>query len=132
MNTAEAPSPPTQFLGVRVTLEELDRLDRLRRSLEVPTRSDAVRALLRAADRISEPRLEVPAAIDAQLDELVDDGWAGSRDEALTLALNLGLSELAKIHLERLEGLHRRAKDLGAKRRARRDADREGEGLLER
>jgi Arc/MetJ-type ribon-helix-helix transcriptional regulator len=132
VNSAGAPSPPTQFLGVRLTLEELDRLDRLRRTLESPTRSDAVRALLRAADRISQPALEVPAALEAQLDELVDDGWAGDRGEALTLALNLGLSELAKIHGERMDALHRRAKDLGERDRARRRADREGGGLLER
>jgi hypothetical protein len=74
----------------------------------------------------------VPAAIDAQLDELVDDGWAESREGALTLLLNLGLHELARIHADRVPELHRRAKDLGDRSRARRRADREGEGLLER
>lgn len=132
MNSAEAPSSPTQLLGVRLTAEEFERLDRFRRSLEVPTRSDAVRALLRAADRISEPRLELPAAVDAQLDELVDDGWAESRAGALTLVLTLGLSELGRIHGERLPAVHRRARDLDERRRSRRRADREGEGLLER
>ena len=132
MHSAEAPTPPTRFLGVRLTPEELDRLDRLGRKLESPTRSDAVRALVRAADRLSVPRLELPAALDAQLDELVDDGWAENRGAALTLALNLGLSELAKVHGERMPELHRRARDLGDRSRSRRDADREGRDRLER
>ncbi len=132
VQSAEASRPPTQFLGVRLTSEELDRLDRLRQTLESPTRSDAVRALLRAADRLSEPRLELPAAIEAQLEEVVDDGWASDREGALTLLLNLGLSELARVHAERLPGLHRRARDLGDRSSARRRADREGRGLLER
>jgi Arc/MetJ-type ribon-helix-helix transcriptional regulator len=131
VRSTEPPSQPTQFLGVRLTPEEIDRLDRLQRELESPSRSDAVRALLRAADRISTPRLELPAAIEAQLDELVDDGWAASRGEALTLTLSLGLSEFAKVQSERMPALHRRAKDLGDRSRSRRDADREGRDLLE-
>jgi hypothetical protein len=132
VQSAEAPSSPTQFLGVRLTSEEIDRLDRLQRTLGIPTRSDAVRALVRAADRIAEPRVELPAAIDAQLEEVVDDGWAGSRDAALTLVLTLGFTELARTYDKRMTGLHRRAKGLEQKRATRRQADREGRGLLER
>lgn len=132
MRSAETTASPTQFLGVRLTSEEMDRLDRLQRELESPSRSDAVRALVRAADRLSAPRLELPAAIEGQLEEVVDDGWAETRDAALTLVLNLGLSELAKIHGERLPALHRRARDLGDRNDAKRRADREGRGLLGR
>lgn len=132
MRSAETTASPTQFLGVRLTPEEMDRLDRLQRELESPSRSDAVRALVRAADRLSAPRLELPAAIEGQLEEVVDDGWAETRDAALTLVLNLGLSELAKIHGERLPALHRRARDLGDRNDAKRRADREGRGLLGR
>lgn len=132
MQSAEAPTSPSQYLGVRLTSEEIDRLDRLRRSLGVSTRSDAVRALLRAADRLAEPRLDLPAAVAAQLDELVDDGWAGSQDAALTLVLHHGFTELARVHTKRTAELHRRAKELGDRSAARRRADREGRGLLER
>jgi hypothetical protein len=132
VRSAETTSSPTQFLGVRLTSEEIDRLDRLQRELGSPSRSDAVRALVRAADRLSAPRLELPVAVDGQLEEVVDDGWAENRDAALTLVLNLGLSELAKIHGERLPAMHRRARDLGERSAAKRRADREGRGLLER
>ena len=132
MQSAETPSSPRHFLGVRLTAEEIDRLDRFQKAQESPTRSDAVRALVRAADRLSQVPLELPAAVDAQLDELVDDGWAENRDGALTLVLTLGLSELARIHADGLPKLHRRAKDLDERRENRRRADREGRGRLER
>jgi hypothetical protein len=132
VRSSETATTPTQFLGVRLTSEEIDRLDRLQRELGTTSRSDAVRALVRAADKLAEPRTELPVAIEAQLDELVDDGWAGNRGEALTLVLNLGLSEFAKVHSERLPAVHRRARDLGDRSRVRRSADRVGGDLLER
>ena len=132
MRTADAPASPTAFLGVRLSTEEIERLDRFQREQELPTRSDAVRALVRAAGRISEARLELPAALDLELEELAADGFAGNKDAALAVVLNLGLAELSKTHGERLPAVHRAAKDLGDRSKARRDADRLGRERLER
>jgi|SRR5579871_4119377 len=132
MRSADAPASPTAFLGVRLTAEELARLDQFQRSLEYPTRSDAVRALVRAADRLSEEQLELPAALDLELEELAVDGFAGNKDAALAVVLNLGLAELAKTHGERWATLRRAAKDLADRDATRRGAERAGRERLER
>ena len=132
MRSTGAPTSPTAFLGVRLTTEELERLDQFQRSQECPTRSDAVRALVRAADRLSEARLELPRALDLEITEVAVDGFAGDRDAALAVVLNLGLAELSKTHGERWTNLRRAAKDLSERDAARRGADREARERLER
>jgi hypothetical protein len=131
VRSAGAASPATAFLGVRLTLEELDRLDRFQKTSESPTRSDAVRALVRAADRLAESPLELPTAIDLEIEELAADGYAGDKDAALTVVLHLGLAELAKTHGERMAGMRRNARDLRDRKAARQDADREARERLE-
>ncbi|MCI4366357.1 MAG: ribbon-helix-helix domain-containing protein [Thermoplasmata archaeon] len=131
MRSTSASTSSTAFLGVRLTPEELDRLDRFQKSQECPTRSDAVRALVRAADRLGEERLELPVAIDLEIEELAADGYAGNKDAALAVVLHLGLAELTKTHGERLSGMRRNARELRDRKAARQGADREAQERLE-
>jgi len=121
-----------RFLGVRLSAEELDRLDRYRAAVGSPSRSEAVRALLRASEHPGTGQEELPLGLHEQLETLVEDGWAKSRDEALTLALTLGLQEMSRLYGERLPNLRQHARAGAERRRARRSAEREGRGLLER
>jgi len=121
-----------RFLGVRLSAEELDRLDRYRAAIGSPSRSEAVRALLRASERPATGREELPVGLHEQVETLVEDGWAKSTDEALTLALTLGLQEMSRLYGERLPNLRQHARDGAERRKARRSAEREGRGLLER
>jgi hypothetical protein len=132
VRSAHATSTPTAFLGVRLTSEELDRLDRFQRTQECPTRSDAVRALVRAADRLSQDGLELPPSLERELEELAVDGYAGNKDAALAVVLNLGLAELTKTHGDRMSGLRRNARELRDRKAARDGADREARERLER
>ena len=87
MRTARTPAPADRFLGVRLTLEELDRLDRFGSSVGTTTRSESVRALLRASEREGPDRAEVPVGLRDEIETLVEDGWAPTWEAALTLVL---------------------------------------------
>ena len=121
-----------RFLGVRLSVEELDRLDRYRAAIGAPSRSEAVRALLRASEQPRPEREELPVGLHDQIETLVEDGWAKNKDEALTLALTFGLQEMSRLYAERLPNLRQHARAGAERRRARRSAEREGRGLLER
>ena len=122
----------SRFLGVRLSEDELAALDQWRERLGSPTRSDAVRALVRlAAERTPEgPRL--PVTVHTEIEELVEDGYARDSSAALETLLALGLREFARLHTERVPGLRRAARDAAERRANRRRADREGRGLLDR
>ena len=117
---------------MRLTQAELDGLDRFRHEQGLGTRSDAVRRLLRLAGSPTPGGPELPVGLVAQLEELVEDGWAKGPDEALTLVLTLGHAELSRLHTERLPALRRAARSAAEKRAERRKAERGGRGLLER
>jgi hypothetical protein len=132
VRTAKAAARADHFLGVRLTVEEVEQLDRFGQSQNLPTRSDAVRALVRAADGEAKDRVELPVGLQAHLEEVVEDGWARDMDGALTLVLSMGFVELSRLHSEKVPALRKAARE-GAQRRAgRRGAEREGRGLLER
>jgi len=133
VRTPRSESKADRFLGVRLTTPELDLLDQWRASHGNPSRSEAVRALLRGSEPAKVPEgLQLPVSLRAKLEEIVDDGWAASEDAALTLVLTMGLGELHKLHVERLPALREKARDHSDKTRERRRAGREGRGLLER
>jgi Arc/MetJ-type ribon-helix-helix transcriptional regulator len=133
VRTPRSESRADKFLGVRLTPEELGHLDTWRASHGNASRSEAVRALLRAPDQVATSRApELPISLRHKLEEIVEDGWAASEDGALTLVLTLGLTELSKLHLDRLPELRKHARDQSSKSHARRRVDREGRGLLER
>lgn len=132
MRTARTSASVDRFLGVRLTTEELDRLDRFGRSLGTSNRSESVRALLRASEREAPGRAEVPIGLRDEIESLVEDGWAPNWDAALSTVLTLGLREFPKIFAKDLPRLRQRARDQAARRTARRSAAREGEGFLER
>jgi hypothetical protein len=126
-------SAADRFLGVRLTSEELERLDNWRADLGTSSRSEAVRALLRKSEPAKVPgSVNVPVSLRAKLEEIVEDGWAASEDGALTLVLTLGFGELARLHAEKLPALRQKAREHSDRSHQRRRADREGRGLLER
>jgi hypothetical protein len=134
VRTPRAETRADRFLGVRLTSNELDRLDGWRAAHGNLSRSEAVRALLGAPDSAkgAAGATEIPISLRAKLEEIVEDGWAASADGALTLVLTLGLSELERLHAGRLPALRQHAKEQSARSHQRRRADREGRGLLER
>jgi Arc/MetJ-type ribon-helix-helix transcriptional regulator len=120
------------FLGVRLTAEEVEQLDRFQKTEKIPTRSDAVRALVRRAGE--EPRAgpEFPVTLRTELIDLVEDGLANSEDDALGVVLTLGLAELTRLHAERLPALRRAARDAADRSANRGRAGRAGRELLDR
>ena len=132
MRTARADAPATRFLGVRLTLEEVALLEQFRTANELSTRSDAVRALVRAAAERRPADVAVPETLRNELEELVEDGYVRDLDSAVTLVLTLGLGEVGRIHVERLAALRDHARSSAGRRENRRRADREGRGLLGR
>ncbi|MCI4331081.1 MAG: hypothetical protein L3K19_04460 [Thermoplasmata archaeon] len=132
MRTSRATEPAGHFLGVRLTLEELALLDRFRESRELTTRSDAVRALVRAADRLARGVPDLPVGLQSRLEELTEDGYANNLDGALTLVLTYGLDEVGRVHSDRHTALRKSARETAERRQTRRRADREGRELLER
>jgi Arc/MetJ-type ribon-helix-helix transcriptional regulator len=122
----------TRFLGVRLTLEEVSLLEQFRTANELPTRSDAVRTLVRGTVEHRPADVAVPETLRNELEELVEDGYVRDLDSAVTLVLTLGLSELGRIHAERLAALREHARSTAGRRASRGRADREGRGLLGR
>ncbi len=132
MRSARSATPADRFVGVRLTAEELEALDRRREEIGSANRSEAIRSLVRGASASAAAGLELPASLREQLEVLVEDGWASDAEGALTAVLTLGLQEFARTHTERLSKLRQAARDGAERRKARSAADREGRGLLER
>jgi hypothetical protein len=70
--------------------------------------------------------------VEAQLEELVEDGWFPDAQSALTALVAYGWREFVRERTEGRAALKRVARELHDRRTARRGADREGRGLLER
>ncbi|MCI4373326.1 MAG: hypothetical protein L3K02_06770 [Thermoplasmata archaeon] len=132
MRNARAAAPATYFLGVRLSTEEESLLDQFRTANDLPNRSEAIRTLVRSAGGVPATSVELPTTLRAELEEIVEDGYARDLDGALAIVLNLGLGELARTHAERVPALRERARSTSERRRDRRRADREGRGLLGR
>ncbi len=132
MTTARTVRPVGRFLGVRLSSEEETLLENYRRTRELPNRSEAVRSLVRAAASPGSHAVELPATLGAELEELVEEGFASDPRGALEIVLSLGLRELERTHGERWETLRLAARTRRERRDRRRGADREGRGLLGR
>jgi hypothetical protein len=132
VRTARADAPATRFLGVRLTLEEESLLEQFRSVNELATRSDAVRALVRRATESRPADVALPVTLRNELEDLVEEGYVQTIDSAVTLLVNLGMSELERIHANRLAALREHARGTAGRREGRRRADREGRGLLGR
>jgi hypothetical protein len=120
------------FLGARLTPEELRRLDRFRADRGLRTRTDAIRVLLRDAEVAPPASGTVPPTVEAQLEELVEDGWFTDAQSALTALVAYGWREFVRERTVGRADLRRAAREIHDGRKARRGADREGRGLLER
>jgi Arc/MetJ-type ribon-helix-helix transcriptional regulator len=132
VRNARAAAPATYFLGVRLSAEEESLLEKFRTENDLPNRSEAVRTLVRSAGGDPATSVELPTTLRAELEEIVEDGFARDLDGAIAIVLNLGLGELARTHAERMPALRERARSTSERRRDRRRADREGRGLLGR
>ncbi|MEM0129217.1 MAG: ribbon-helix-helix protein, CopG family [Thermoplasmata archaeon] len=132
MRSAERTGAASRFLGVRLSEEEDRRLEEFRQALGVANRSEAVRALVRGAEAERPGAVDLPVTLRAELQELVELGYAHTESEAVTLAITVGLAEFARQRTERWRELRSHARDLAARRRGRARADREGRGLLGR
>jgi Arc/MetJ-type ribon-helix-helix transcriptional regulator len=132
VRNARAAAPATHFLGVRLTTEEESLLEQFQTANGVPNRSEAIRTLVRSAGGAPATAVELPETLRAELEEVVEDGYARDLDAALAIVLTLGLGELARTHAERLPALRDRARASNDRRKDRRRADREGRGLLGR
>jgi Arc/MetJ-type ribon-helix-helix transcriptional regulator len=132
VRNARAVAPATHFLGVRLTPEEESLLEQFRTANNLANRSEAVRALVRGGGGAPVVPVELPATLRAELEEIVEDGYARDLDGAVAIVLTLGLGELARTHAERVPTLRERARSLSDRRKDRRRADREGRGLLGR
>ncbi len=132
MTTARTVRPASRFLGVRLSSEEEALLESYRQSRELANRSEAVRALVRAAGSSGSRAVELPATLGAELEELVEEGFASDPRGALEIVVSLGLKELERTHGERWEALRLAARAQRERRDRRRRADREGRGLLGR
>jgi hypothetical protein len=129
-------NPPTSragyFLGVRLTDEEVRRLDELSRARGTTSRSQTVRELVRGApDHPVPPGPTLPATLQNTLEEVVEAGFASNEESALTLLATLGLSQL-RLQAEHVSALRGAARELADRRKARRRAARTGRELLER
>ncbi len=130
MRSANPSRSSAYFLGVRLSSDEVEQIDRFQKTLGAPSRSEAVRALLHRTEATRGEGTEIPVSLRAELDELVEDGWVRTHDEAVTLVVTLGLQELSRLHGERVPALRRAARDAAGRGDRRRRADREGRGLL--
>jgi Arc/MetJ-type ribon-helix-helix transcriptional regulator len=127
-----APAGLTQFLGVRLTEEELRELDEYQRSRGIETRSDAVRTLVRESKERAVPPLRLPASVMHQIEELVEDGWAHTEEEALNLLTTMGMETVSRVHTEGVPALRGAARNLRDRHQARRSATHKGREYLER
>jgi hypothetical protein len=132
VRSARSSRTADRFLGVRLTAEEVDELDRKGVSIGSTNRSETIRALVRGEARAATTGTELPPTLRDELNVLVEDGWAADFGGALTAVLTLGLQEFARTHTERLARLRQAARDGAERRKARTAADREGRGLLDR
>jgi hypothetical protein len=122
----------SKFVGVRCTVEELDRLDDLRRTRGIENRSDALRTLVREATARPVEASPLPVTQQREVQALVDDGFARNEGEALSALVSLGLREFRRIHVEDTRALHDAAREQQDRAKARQAADREGRDRLER
>jgi hypothetical protein len=120
------------FLGVRLSEEELRSLDSYQHEENVPTRSEAVRHLVRELAASTPAAGAQPTSVEREIGELVEDGWFASEEAALALLVQLGLLEFSRLHAEQLPALRGAARGLSERSRARKRADRTSRGLLER
>lgn len=132
VSSARSTRPADRFLGVRLSSDEVAALDRFREQSSLATRSEAVRALVRTAEVPAPETPELPPTVQAQLEQLVEDGFARDVPAALETILTLGLQEFARVYAERLPALRRTAREAADRRTSRRRADREGRRLLDR
>jgi len=132
VRTARAKALATEFIGVRLTPDELALLERFQTEHGVRNRSEALRTLVRQASEERAGTVPLPATLRNELEELIEDGYANDLDGLVPLVLVSGIRELARTHPSDLATLRDHARSVHQRRVGRRHADREGRGLLRR
>jgi hypothetical protein len=132
VRSAAARETQDRFLGVRLTTEELRLLDAYAAREQSRNRSDAVRSLVRSTGAPSHDAVAIPLQVRAELETMVEDGWAPNVEAALVAVLTPGLEAFARAHSETLDRLRAKARENADRRERRRQAEREGQGRLER
>jgi hypothetical protein len=125
-------SATDRFLGVRLSPEEVAVLDRFQQAENLATRSDAVRALLRATDRVSSRLPDLPVLLQVELENLVENGIASDMGAALQLVVTLGFGELTKVHVDGAKNLATTAREQVEDRENKRRAAHKGRELLDK
>jgi hypothetical protein len=115
-----------------LTSEELRLLDDFAVREQSRNRSEAVRSLVRSAGEPPRDAVPIPLQVRAELETIVDDGWAPNVEAALVAVLTSGLEAFARTHAETLPRLRRQARENVERGERRRQADHEGRGRLER
>lgn len=121
-----------RFLGVRLTAEELATLDQWKEVSQSTTRSDAIRALVRSAGARPLDTPELPPTVRAELEQLVEDGYARDFIAAFDQVIEAGLGEVGRTHAERLPRMRGVARGFSDRAQARKRAEHEGRRLLDR
>lgn len=133
MPSSHPPSSPSRFLGVRLTVDEERRLEEFRSERAIENRSEAVRKLIAEARSTPAPEaFELPPTVLRDLEHLVEEGYFSTVQAALEHALETGLADLVRTHVEGLAALRRHARENRTEKNDRRRADREGRELLRR
>jgi hypothetical protein len=120
---------PRNLVGVRLSEDELLLLERLVISWGLSTRSEVLRELIRRGGELPSPgkeSLELPPTILANLEEMVEDGWADSLHDALVRTVDRGLSVLSEEYSTRGAQSREAAHAVHARRAARKAAERRG------
>lgn len=132
-------SADERYLGVRLSTEELARLDKVVEERGFSTRSEAVRWILRQAgapDAVprspgeKSPRgrsVEIPVILYRELERSVENGYSSDIGAALEKALERGLEELAHQRSRRVDLERATAERLHQEDADRRSASQEGE-----
>ena len=120
--------PRCTFSGYASPPRKTSLLDQFRTANDLPDRSAAVRALLRSAGGAPAPGVELPATLRAELEEVVEEGYARDLEGAVATVLTLGLGELARTHTERMTAMRDRARSLSERKRDRRSGGPRGSG----
>jgi hypothetical protein len=124
---------PRNLVGVRLSEDELHLIERLAISWGLSTRSEVLRELIRRGGELPPPgkeTLELPPAILANLEELVEDGWADSLHDALVRTVDRGISVLSAEYSTRGAQSREAASAAHARRAARKASERRAMGYI--
>jgi hypothetical protein len=115
------------LVGVRLSEDERFLLDRLAILWGLSNRSEVLRELIRRGREFPSPgqeTLELPPTLLTNLEEMVEDGWANSLNDALARTVDRGLSVLSQEYAARGEQSRQVARAAHERRAVRKASER--------